>query len=309
MSGLHQSVLLEQALDALVKDKDGFYIDATFGRGGHSRRILESLSDQGRLLVIDKDPEAIAIANELAAKDKRVIVHHGSFADVQDAVQALKMQGRVAGVLMDLGVSSPQLDDPRRGFSFMKDGPLDMRMNTQAGESAGDWLARADEKSIADVLYQFGEERFSRRIARAIVKRRQERTITRTLDLAEIIKQAHPKWEKHKHPATRSFQAIRIFINDELKDLEQTLPKLLDVLMPGGRLVVISFHSLEDRLVKRFIQNEEKGDSYPADLPVTQDFLNPRLRHIGKALKAEADELSENIRARSAVMRVAEKVA
>jgi len=306
---LHQSVLLEQALDALVKDKDGFYIDATFGRGGHSRRILESLSGQGRLLVIDKDPEAIAIANELAAKDKRVIVHHGSFADVQDAVQALKMQGRVAGVLMDLGVSSPQLDDPRRGFSFMKDGPLDMRMNTQAGESAGDWLARADEKSIADVLYQFGEERFSRRIARAIVKRRQERTITRTLDLAEIIKQAHPKWEKHKHPATRSFQAIRIFINDELKDLEQTLPKLLDVLMPGGRLVVISFHSLEDRLVKRFIQNEEKGDSYPADLPVTQDFLNPRLRHIGKALKAEADELSENIRARSAVMRVAEKVA
>jgi len=309
MSGLHQSVLLEQALDALVKDKDGFYIDATFGRGGHSRRILESLSGQGSLLVIDKDPEAIAIANELAAKDKRVIVHHGSFADVQDAVQALKMQGRVAGVLMDLGVSSPQLDDPRRGFSFMKDGPLDMRMNTQAGESAGDWLARADEKSIADVLYQFGEERFSRRIARAIVKRRQERTITRTLDLAEIIKQAHPKWEKHKHPATRSFQAIRIFINDELKDLEQTLPKLLDVLMPGGRLVVISFHSLEDRLVKRFIQNEEKGDSYPADLPVTQDFLNPRLRHIGKALKAEADELSENIRARSAVMRVAEKVA
>jgi len=309
MSGLHQSVLLEQALDALVKDKDGFYIDATFGRGGHSRRILESLSGQGRLLVIDKDPEAIAIANELAAKDKRVIVHHGSFADVQDAVQALKMQGRVAGLLMDLGVSSPQLDDPRRGFSFMKDGPLDMRMNTQAGESAGDWLARADEKSIADVLYQFGEERFSRRIARAIVKRRQERTITRTLDLAEIIKQAHPKWEKHKHPATRSFQAIRIFINDELKDLEQTLPKLLDVLMPGGRLVVISFHSLEDRLVKRFIQNEEKGDSYPADLPVTQDFLNPRLRHIGKALKAEADELSENIRARSAVMRVAEKVA
>jgi len=309
MSGLHQSVLLEQALDALVKDKDGFYIDATFGRGGHSRRILESLSGQGSLLVIDKDPEAIAIANELAAKDTRVIVHHGSFADVQDAVQALKMQGRVAGVLMDLGVSSPQLDDPRRGFSFMKDGPLDMRMNTQAGESAGDWLARADEKSIADVLYQFGEERFSRRIARAIVKRRQERTITRTLDLAEIIKQAHPKWEKHKHPATRSFQAIRIFINDELKDLEQTLPKLLDVLMPGGRLVVISFHSLEDRLVKRFIQNEEKGDSYPADLPVTQDFLNPRLRHIGKALKAEADELSENIRARSAVMRVAEKVA
>ena len=309
MSGLHQSVLLEQALDALVKDKDGFYIDATFGRGGHSRRILESLSGQGSLLVIDKDPEAIAIANELAAKDTRVIVHHGSFADVQDAVQALKMQGRVAGVLMDLGVSSPQLDDPRRGFSFMKDGPLDMRMNTQAGESAGDWLARADEKSIADVLYQFGEERFSRRIARAIVKRRQERTITRTLDLAEIIKQAHPKWEKHKHPATRSFQAIRIFINDELKDLEQTLPKLLDVLIPGGRLVVISFHSLEDRLVKRFIQNEEKGDSYPADLPVTQDFLNPRLRHIGKALKAEADELSENIRARSAVMRVAEKVA
>ncbi len=206
MSGLHQSVLLEQALNALVKDKDGFYIDATFGRGGHSRQLLEGLSAQGRLLVIDKDPEAIAIANELAEKDERVIVHHGSFADVEDAVYALKMQGQVAGVLMDLGVSSPQLDDPRRGFSFMKDGPLDMRMNTQAGESAGEWLARADEKSIADVLYQFGEERFSRRIARAIVKRRQETAITRTLDLAEIIKQAHRKWEKTKHPATSHFR-------------------------------------------------------------------------------------------------------
>jgi 16S rRNA (cytosine1402-N4)-methyltransferase len=308
MSGLHQSVLLEQALDALLKDKDDFYIDATFGRGGHSQKLLESLSAQGRLLVIDKDLEAIATANELAAKDDRVIVHHGSYADVRDVVHAMKMDGQVAGVLMDLGVSSPQLDDPRRGFSFMKDGPLDMRMNTQVGESAGEWLARADEKSIADVLYEFGEERFSRRIARAIVKRRQSRAITRTLELAEIIKQAHPKWEKHKHPATRSFQAIRIFINDELKDLEQALPKILDVLMPGGRLVVISFHSLEDRLVKRFIQNEEKGDSYPLDLPVTQDLLNPRLRHIGKVLKAEVNELTENIRARSAVMRVAEKV-
>lgn len=308
MNKQHQSVLLEQAVDALVTDEDGFYIDGTFGRGGHSRRILERLSARGRLLVFDKDPEAIAIARELAERDKRVIVHHGSFAEVQDVLRTLEMQGRVAGVLMDLGVSSPQLDDPRRGFSFMKDGPLDMRMNTATGKSARDWLTQADEKEIADVLYQYGDERYSRRIARAIVNRRRERPIDRTLDLADIIKQAHPKWEKNKHPATRSFQAIRIFINDELKELEDSLPVMLEVLAPGGRLVVISFHSLEDRLVKRFIQAEEKGDNFPADLPVTQDALSPRLRHIGKPVRVGEDELAANVRARSAVMRVAEKL-
>lgn len=309
MEALHQSVLLEQAVDALITDKDGFYIDCTFGRGGHSRKILERLSDQGRLLVIDKDPEAIAIANDLSAQDKRVSVHHGSFAEVRNVLNLEGMEGRVAGVLMDLGVSSPQLDDPHRGFSFMKDGPLDMRMNSATGISAEAWLSQADEQSIANVLFQYGEERYSRRIARAIVNRRQQKPITSTLDLAEIIKQAHPKWEKHKHPATRSFQAIRIFINDELQDLEQSLPRMLELLMPGGRLVVISFHSLEDRIVKRFIQEEEKGDSYPADLPITRDALNPRLRHIGKAIKAGEEELSGNIRSRSAVMRVAEKIA
>jgi 16S rRNA (cytosine1402-N4)-methyltransferase len=306
---LHQSVLLEQAVDALVTDRDGFYVDCTFGRGGHSRKILDRLSHQGRLLVFDKDEEAIVIAQELAAQDARVSVRHGSFAEVQEAVSVLGMQGRVAGVLMDLGVSSPQLDDARRGFSFMKDGPLDMRMNTATGVSAGEWLAQADEQSIADVLFQYGEERYSRRIARAIVQRRQEKALRSTLELAELIKQAHPKWEKHKHPATRSFQAIRIFINDELNDLEQSLPQMLEILMPGGRLVVISFHSLEDRMVKRFIQQQEKGDIYPADLPVTRDALNPRLRHIGKVVKAGEEELSGNIRSRSAVMRVAEKIA
>lgn len=309
MEDLHQSVLLEQAVDALVTDRDGFYVDCTFGRGGHSRKILDRLSQQGRLLVFDKDEEAIVIAQELAAQDARVSVHHGSFTEVQEAVSVLGMQGQVTGVLMDLGVSSPQLDDARRGFSFMKDGPLDMRMNTATGVSAGEWLAQADEQSIADVLFQYGEERYSRRIARAIVQRRQEKTLRSTLELAELIKQAHPKWEKHKHPATRSFQAIRIFINGELNDLEQSLPQMLEILMPGGRLVVISFHSLEDRMVKRFIQQQEKGDIYPADLPVTRDALNPRLRHIGKAVKAGEEELSGNIRSRSAVMRVAEKIA
>ncbi|MAM71244.1 MAG: 16S rRNA (cytosine(1402)-N(4))-methyltransferase [Gammaproteobacteria bacterium] len=309
MDKQHQSVLLEQAVQALLGDKDGFYIDATFGRGGHSKRILAGLSEHGRLLVIDKDPEAVAMARRIAEQDKRLSVHHGSYTALAELVEALGMKGQVAGVLMDLGVSSPQLDDPLRGFSFMQDGPLDMRMNTTAGISAKDWLAQADERSIADVLYQFGEERYSRRIAAAIVRQRQEKQISSTLELAEIIKTAHPRWEKNKHPATRSFQAIRIFVNSELEDLRRTLPDILEVLAIGGRLVVISFHSLEDRIVKRFIQDEVRGDDFPADLPIRQEELKPRLKHIGKAVKASAEELTENIRARSAVMRTAEKIA
>lgn len=305
----HQSVLLDQAVAALLTDKDGFYIDGTFGRGGHSRRILKELSEQGRLLVIDKDPEAILLAQELAQEDERVSVYHGSFEDLQKVINKLGDREKVAGVLLDLGVSSPQLDDAQRGFSFNKDGPLDMRMNTATGITAEAWLAQVDEKALADVLYLFGEERYSRRIARAICKYRIQDAINSTLQLAEIVKQAHPKWEKGKHPATRSFQAIRIYINNELGDLQNALVSILEALAIGGRLVVISFHSLEDRIVKQFIQKEIKGGDFPVDLPITQDQLNPRLKAIGKAVKVDDEELSENIRSRSAIMRVAEKIA
>ena len=305
----HQSVLLEQSVAALVRDRNGFYIDGTFGRGGHSRRILEELSEQGRLLVIDKDPQAIAKAEALAAEDNRVSVYHGSFEALQKALPDQAIQGQVAGVLLDLGVSSPQLDDAQRGFSFSKDGPLDMRMNTATGITAEAWLKHVEEKTLADVLYQFGEERFSRRIARVIVREREQQPITSTLQLAEMIKQAHPKWEKHKHPATRSFQAIRIFINNELGDLQRALIEILEILAIGGRMVVISFHSLEDRLVKQFMQKQVKGGDYPVDLPITQDQLNPRLKLLGKAVKVSDEEIAENVRSRSAVMRVAEKIA
>ena len=245
----------------------------------------------------------------MASEDKRVSVYHGSFEAVQNAMHDLASETLVSGVLLDLGVSSPQLDDAQRGFSFNKDGPLDMRMNTASGITAETWLARVDEKALADVLYLFGEERFSRRIARAICKHRMQDAINSTLQLAEIVKQAHPKWEKSKHPATRSFQAIRIYINNELDDLQKALVSMLEVLSVGGRLVVISFHSLEDRIVKQFIQKEIKGGDFPADLPITHDQLNPRLKAIGKAMKVGDEELNENIRSRSAIMRVAEKIA
>lgn len=305
----HQTVLLEQAVDALVTDADGFYVDGTFGRGGHSELILRKLSDKGRLLVIDKDPQAIEVAASRYAADPRVIIEHGSFAELRLYLSQLEMLGGVKGVLMDLGVSSPQLDDAQRGFSFIKDGPLDMRMNPNQGKSAEQWLATASEAEIANVIYEYGEERFSRRMAKAIVKERAEKPIKTTLQLAEIIKQANPAWEKNKHPATRAFQAIRVFINRELEDLKQGLDAAMEALAPGGRLVVISFHSLEDRIVKQFIQKQKKGDEFPSDLPVMQSQLKPRLKSIGKAIKVDAGEIKENVRARSAIMRVAEKLA
>lgn len=305
----HQSVLLAQAVDALVTDRDGFYIDGTFGRGGHSRAILQRLSAAGRLLVIDKDPAAITEACRLREQDERVIVAHCSFADIGVQARLHEAAGKVAGVLLDLGVSSPQLDDAERGFSFTKDGPLDMRMDTRGGLTAAGWLASAPEEELARVFFEYGEEKFSRRIARAIVRERAIAPITGTLQLAEIVKQANPAWEKHKHPATRVFQAIRIFINDELQDLERALEAALDALRIGGRLVVISFHSLEDRLVKQFISRQVKGDEFPPDMPVTQAQLNPRLKKIGRQAKAGAEEVADNIRARSAVLRVAEKIA
>lgn len=303
---LHRSVLLDSAVDYLVNDPAGRYVDGTFGRGGHSRLVLAQLGEAGRLLGIDKDPQAIDVAEQLAAADSRFSAFHGSFAELSQAL-AEQGWGAVNGVLLDLGVSSPQLDDASRGFSFMRDGPLDMRMNPQQPPSAAQWLGYADEKDIADVLWRYGEERFSRRIARSIVARRQEQPLTTTRELAELASAAVPKKEKHKHPATRTFQAVRIFINRELEDLEAGLQAAADCLAPGGRLVTISFHSLEDRIVKRFMRDLARGPQVHRSIPVTADQLVSPFQLIGKAMKADAHEISNNVRARSAVMRVLER--
>lgn len=305
----HETVFLQEAVDALVTDPDGVYVDGTFGRGGHSRLILQKLGARGRLLVIDKDPEAIAAAELLQATDARVSIGHGSFAELGRFVAELPGVTQVHGILLDLGVSSPQLDDARRGFSFSHDGPLDMRMNNNQGMSAAQWLATAAEEEIARVIYEYGEEKFSRRMAKAVVAARALQPITTTRQLADIITQANPAWERHKHPATRAFQGIRIFINDELKDLQSALQTMLELLVSGGRMVVISFHSLEDRIVKQFMQKQVRGDDFPPGVPVTSAQLKPRLRLIGKARKTGDDERDRNVRARSAVMRVAEKIA
>lgn len=305
----HETVLLQQAVDALVLDPAGTYVDCTFGRGGHARAIVKKLNSRGQLLVIDKDPEAIEVAQEMFASEQRVRIVHGSFSRLAELVDNLEGAGSISGVLLDLGVSSPQLDTAQRGFSFSKDGPLDMRMNPNEGLSAAQWIATASEREIADVLYRFGEERHSRRMARAIVAERKLQPITTTARLAEIVKAANPSWERHKHPATRAFQGIRIYINQELEELSNCLQQMLGVLGVGGRLVVISFHSLEDRVVKRFISEQVKGDPYPPDLPVPQSFLHQRLKKIGKPVKPGEQEVDNNPRSRSAIMRVAEKIA
>ncbi|GAB2576764.1 16S rRNA (cytosine(1402)-N(4))-methyltransferase RsmH [Nitrincola alkalisediminis] len=307
---IHTTVLLQEAVDALVTDPSGFYIDGTFGRGGHSSKIIQTLGPDGRLMAIDKDPEAIAYAQAHFGDEPRFEIEHGSFSEISHFAETRGMRGKVTGVLLDLGVSSPQLDDPQRGFSFMHDGPLDMRMNTSVGESAAEWINRASEAEIADVLYHYGEERFSRRMAKAIIMERQTSPILTTGRLAKIITDANPRWEKGKNPATRAFQGIRIHINKELDDIEQCLDQALDVLAIGGVLVVISFHSLEDRIAKRFIRKHVKGDEHlPTGVPFTQSMLNQRLRSVGKAIRAGKDELNVNPRARSAVMRVAVKCA
>jgi len=304
----HITVLLHEAVAALVTDPEGFYVDGTFGRGGHSALIMQQLSADGRLLGIDKDLAAIATANTRFADDARFAIAHGSFAELAQLVEARGMTGKIAGVLLDLGVSSPQLDEAERGFSFMHDGPLDMRMDQTRGQSAADWINTASEDDIVWVFKEYGEERFAKRMARAIIAERQKTPFTRTKHLAEVIKEANPAWEKGKHPATRAFQAIRIQVNSELIDLDSVLEQALAVLAPGGRLVVISFHSLEDRAVKRFIRRQELGDPVPKGLPIRDDQLNKRMRSIGKAVKASDDEVNANPRSRSAVMRVAEKL-
>ncbi len=306
----HITVLLQEAVDALVQDENGFYVDGTFGRGGHSALVLDRLSGNGQLMGIDKDLEAIAHANQRFADESRFSIAHGSFAQLEEFVTAKGFSGQVDGVLLDLGVSSPQLDDASRGFSFLNDGPLDMRMDRSKGQSAAEWIATAEETEIADVIYTYGEEKFSRRMAKAIVRERELEPITTTARLSKIIAEANPAWEKGKNPATRAFQGIRIHINRELEDLEACLDQALDMLKVGGRLVVISFHSLEDRIVKRFIRQHVKGDEHlPPGIPVTNDMLKIRLKGIGKAVKASSGETQDNVRARSAVMRIAEKVA
>jgi 16S rRNA (cytosine1402-N4)-methyltransferase len=306
----HITVLLEEAVEGLALRADGCYLDGTFGRGGHSRLILERLGPGGRLLGFDKDPQAIATGQALAAEDGRFVIVQRSFAELGDEVHVQGLDGKVDGVLLDLGVSSPQLDDPERGFSFLNDGPLDMRMNPDRGQSAAQWIASASEEEIARVFKDYGEERFAKRMARAVVQRRTEKPFERTADLAAVLTAANPAWEKGKNPATRAFQGIRIHVNNELGDLEQGLDAALESLTVGGRLVVISFHSLEDRIVKQFMRKHAKGeaDKLPRDLPVRHAAFDPRLKLLGKPQYASEEELKANPRSRSAVMRVAEKL-
>ncbi len=310
-SGAHVPVLLDAVLAGLAMRPDGHYVDATFGRGGHSAAMIERLNSQGRLLALDRDPESVAAARQRYADDSRVTVTKASFSLLAQAVETAGMMGQVHGVLLDLGVSSPQLDDPERGFSFTHDGPLDMRMDPDAGEPVSEWLMRAEEAEIKRLLRDYGDETHAGRIARAIVSARQQQPIVRTHELAEIIRAAVPKrfHEPGRHPATRAFQALRIFINRELDELRAVLPQTLDVLAAGGRLVVISFHSLEDRIVKRFLREASRGDPYPIDLPVPADALQPQLKLVGGAHRPTPAEVDENPRARSAVLRVAERCA
>lgn len=310
MAALHQSVLYQEALDALNIRPNGLYVDATFGRGGHSKGILEVLGSSGSLLAFDRDLEAIN-SNEakVLKQDVRFYLHHGCFAELASVCRQRECDGKVDGILLDLGVSSPQLDFAERGFSFLRDGPLDMRMDTTNGLSAADYLAHVSEQDLVKVLFEYGEERFARRIAKAIIEQRKTAAIETTLQLAKLIEQAVPFKEKHKHPATRSFQAIRIEINQELEQVKQVLEQALDVLAPGGRLVVIAFHSLEDRIVKRFIRSESGRKTNPGKLPIKEEAIERgKLKKIGQSIRAQEAELKQNPRARSAVMRVAEKI-
>jgi 16S rRNA (cytosine1402-N4)-methyltransferase len=303
----HQPVMLEEVLDMWFSQSEGFYVDGTFGRGGHSRALLARLDDNGRLAGIDRDPQAIAAGQELAASDSRFHMVANRFDCLP---QVVEQAGRpIDGLLLDLGVSSPQLDDAARGFSFLRDGPLDMRMDPTQGESVAEWLSHAAEKDIANVLYRYGEERKSRWIAKRICETRKEQPITRTLQLANLIESVLGRNEKGKHPATRSFQALRIHINGELDALEQVLEQSLETLAIGGRLAIISFHSLEDRIVKLFIRDHSgRAPKGRGGLPLG-DELPLRLEPVGKALHAGKAELKVNVRSRSAVLRIAEKVA
>ena len=304
----HKPVLLEEALQALAIRPDGCYVDCTFGRGGHSGAILQRVGERGRLLAFDKDPEAARFAREEFAEEPRFSFHPHSFTRLAGIIEQQGLQGKVDGLLFDLGVSSPQLDDASRGFSFLRDGVLDMRMDPGAGFSAADWINRAGRAEISGVLRRYGEERYAGRIARAITQRRSEQAITTTRELAELIRAAVPGVERNKHPATRSFLAIRIHVNNELEELQAALSQVTSVLRPGGRLAVISFHSGEDRIVKRFIRRQSRPDSYPGYLPVTADQVKPAMRALGRPVKSGQEASRDNPRGRSAILRAAEKL-
>ena len=301
-------MLAAEALEGLALEAGGYYVDATFGRGGHSALILQALGREGRLLALDRDPQAVAAGRARFADEVRLTLLHASFADLATLVPAHAHQRPCRGVLFDLGVSSPQLDDPRRGFSFRADGPLDLRMDPTHGEPVSAWLARAGVDEIRQVIATFGEERFARRVAQAIVAARRSEPLTRTAQLAALVAGAVRTREPGKHPATRTFQALRMFINDELGQLELGLNGAFEALAPGGRLAVISFHSLEDRVVKRFMQRESQVDPALRALAVVPASARPRLKLIGRKQRPAESELARNPRARSALLRVAEKL-
>ncbi|MGC2458332.1 MAG: 16S rRNA (cytosine(1402)-N(4))-methyltransferase RsmH [Gallionellaceae bacterium] len=301
----HTAVLLHEGVEALRVKPDGIYVDGTFGRGGHSRLILQHLGERGRLIALDKDPAAVAAAEEI--DDRRFCIIHSGFSRIAAVLKELRI-GKVDGVLLDLGVSSTQLDDEQRGFSFRFDAPLDMRMDSSSGQTAAEWLASVEENLLGEVIRDYGEERFAKQIARALVAARQENPITTTRRLSQIVAQAVRTREPGQNPATRTFQAIRIFLNHELEELEDAMPQCVDSLKPKGRLVIISFHSLEDRLVKRFMRGMAQGDKLPRNLPIrAADVPQGKLHLIGRAIRASAQEVAANPRARSAVMRVAER--
>ncbi len=307
-SSEHISVLPAEAIAALNIMHNGFYIDATFGRGGHSGQILDRLGDEGRLLAFDCDDQAIHHAQQMYGDDSRFSIVKSNYSDLADAVTERNGGNSVDGILFDLGVSSPQLDQADRGFSFDKSGPLDMRMDQSSGQPVSEWLPTVSAEELADVFREYGDERYAKRIARRVVEAVQKKPITDTLELAEIIKAAHPRWEKHKHPATRCFQALRIFINQELDHLKLALRSCLEILRPGGRIVVISFHSLEDRIVKRFFRGPDRNADVPRGLPVAGNDVPWVLKRIGGAIRPSQAEINTNPRSRSSVMRVAERV-
>ncbi|MXR70843.1 16S rRNA (cytosine(1402)-N(4))-methyltransferase RsmH [Shewanella sp. JBTF-M18] len=305
----HLSVLLTETVAGLNIKPDGIYIDGTFGRGGHSREVLKQLGPNGRLIAIDRDPQAIAAAEQFA-DDARFSIVHGGFGQLAQYVDDLGLRGKIDGILFDFGVSSPQLDDAERGFSFLRDGPLDMRMDNSQGETAAEWLARAEIEDMAWVFKTYGEEKNARHIARCIAADRDKTPFLRTKELADLIARVSKSKERNKHPATRVFQAIRIYINSELEQIDQALEGAVTVLAPQGRLSVISFHSLEDRMVKRFIRRHSQGESVPHGLPLTEAEINKTrlLKAVGKAIKPSAEEIDRNARARSSVLRVAERL-
>ncbi len=311
MSLEHAPVMHDEVIAGLAIRPDGHYVDGTYGRGGHAGSILQALGDEGRLIVMDRDPEAVAHARERLGADRRVTIIHDDYANMRQRIAALDLLQQIDGVLLDLGVSSPQLDDAARGFSFQQSGPLDMRMDSSQGETAAAWLARADEGEITRVLRDYGEERHARRIARRIVETRKRQPIEDTAALASLISTCMPRPKNKRHPATRSFQAIRIFINQELQQLERFLETVFDILRVGGRLLLISFHSLEDRLVKRFFKQHSSRPKIPRGLPLPDSEFETvvPLRLIGGARRAGETELDANPRARSAVLRIAERAA